>query len=62
MNKIPGKIKISYVLVEIFERPLNITKRPSIENIGILYNYSPDVRGKNAQRLTSPIWEHSHLC
>ena len=51
MNKVPGKIKISYVLVEIFERPLNIPKRPSIENIGILYNYGPGVRGTNAQRL-----------
>ena len=28
MNKVPGKIKISYVLVEKFERPLNIPKRP----------------------------------
>ena len=44
MNKVPDKIKISYLLVEIFERPL-------IENIGILYNYGPAVRGKNAQRL-----------
>ena len=34
MNKEPGKIKISYVLVKIFELPLNIPKRPSIENIG----------------------------
>ena len=57
-----GKIKISYLLVEIFERPLNIPKRPSIENIGILHNYGPGVRGTNAQRLPSPIWEHSHLC
>ena len=38
MNKVPGKIKISYLLVEIFEHPLNIPERPSIENIGILYN------------------------
>ena len=44
MNKVPGEIKI-------FERPLNIPKRPSIENIGILYNYGPRVRGTNAQRL-----------
>ena len=55
MNKVPGKIKISYLLLEIFERLLNIRKRPSIENIGILYNYGPGVRGKNAQRLPSPI-------
>ena len=55
MNKVAGKIKISYVLVEIFERPLNIPKRPSIENIDILYNYGPGVRGTNAQRLPSPI-------
>ena len=55
MNRLPGKIKISYVLVEIFERPLNIPKRPSIENIAILYNYGPCVRGTNAQRLPSPI-------
>ena len=48
MNKGPGKIKISYLLVEIFERP-------SIQNIGILYNYGPGVRGTNAQRLPSPI-------
>ena len=47
MNNVPGKIKISYVLVEIFERPLNIPKRPSIENIGIIYNYGPGVRGKS---------------
>ena len=49
MNKVPGKSKISYVLVEIFERPLNIPKRPSIENMGILYNYGPTIT--NAQRL-----------
>ena len=55
-------IKISYLLVEIFERPLNIPKRRSIENIGIHYNYGPGVRGTNAPRLPSPIWEHSHLC
>ena len=47
MNKVPGKIKISYVLVEIF-------KRPSIENIGILYNYGPGVRGTKTQRPVSP--------
>ena len=51
MNKVPGKIKISNVLVEIFERPLNIPKRPSMENIGILYNYGPGVRVTKAQRL-----------
>ena len=44
MNKVPGKIKISYLSVEIFERP-------SIENIGILYNYGP-VKGR--ERSTSP--------
>ena len=54
MNKVPCKIKISYLSVEIFERP-------SIEHIGILYNYGPGVRGTNAQRLPRPIWEHSHL-
>ena len=48
MNKVPGKIKISYLSVKIFERPLNIPKRPSIENIGIFYNYGPGVRGTNA--------------
>ena len=51
MNKVPGKIKL---LVEMFERPLNIPKRPLIENFGILYNYGPGVRGTNAQRLPSP--------
>ena len=55
MNKVSGEIKISYLLVEIFERPFNIAKGPSIQNIGILYNYSPGVRGKNAQRHPSPI-------
>ena len=54
MNKISGKIK-TYLLVEIFEGPPNIPKRPSIENIDILYNYGPGVRGTNAQRLPSPI-------
>ena len=48
MNKLPGKIKISYLSVEIFERPLNIPTRPSIENIGILDNYGPGVRGTTA--------------
>ena len=57
MNKVPGKIKKSYVLVEIFERPLNIPKRPSLENICKLYNYGPGVRSN-----PSLIWEHSHLC
>ena len=51
MNKVPGKIKVSYVLVEIFGCPSNIPKRPSIANIGILYNYGPGERGMNAQRL-----------
>ena len=55
LNKVPGKIKISYLLVETFERPLNIPKRPSIENIGIIYNYGPGVRGTNAQHLPSSI-------
>ena len=55
MNKVPGKIIISYLLVEIFERPSNIPERPSLENIGELYNYGPGVRGSNAQRLPSPI-------
>ena len=49
MNKVPGKVKISYVLVEIFERPLNIPKRRSIENI-------------ERSTPSSPIWEHSDLC
>ena len=44
MNTVPGIIKISYLLVEIFERP-------AIENIGTLYNYGPGVRGTKAQRL-----------
>ena len=62
MNKLPGKIKISYSLEEIFERPLNIPKRPLIGNIGILYNYGPGVRGTNAQCLPSRNWEHSDFC
>ena len=62
LNKVSGKIKISYLLVEIFERPLNNPKRPWIENIGILYKYCPGVRGTNTQRLPSSIWEQSHLC
>ena len=62
MNKVPSKIKISYLLVEIFEPTLNISKRPLIENIGILYNNGSGVRGTNAQRLPSQIWEHSRLC
>ena len=45
INKVPGIIKISYLLVEIFERPLNISKRPFKESIDILYNYGPGVRG-----------------
>ena len=60
MNKVSGKIKIWYLLVEKFEGPLDIPERPSIENIGIFYNYGPGVRGTNAQRLPSPMWEHSH--
>ena len=55
MNKEPGNIKISYLVVELLECPLNIPKRPSMENIGILYNSSPGVRGTNAQRLPSQI-------
>ena len=55
MNKVPSKINISYLLVETFEHTLTIPKRPSTENIGILYNYGPGVRGTNAQRLPSPI-------
>ena len=47
MNKVPGKVKISYLFVEIFEHPLNIPKCPSIVNIGIFYNYGPGVRGMN---------------
>ena len=43
MNMVLGKIKISYVLIEIF-----LSKRSSRENIGILYNYGPGVRGTNA--------------
>ena len=62
MKKVPGEIKISYLLAEIFERPLNIPKHPSIENIGTLYNHGPGVRGTNTKRLPSPIWEHTHLC
>ena len=55
LNKVSCKIKISYLLVEIFECPLNIPKRPSIKIISILYDYGPGVRGTNAQRLSSPI-------
>ena len=61
MNKVPGKIKISYLLVEIFERPLNIPKRPSIENIGILNNYGTGVRGTNAHRLPSRTFVRTSL-
>ena len=50
MNNVPGKFKISYLLGEKFERPLNIPKLPSIENISILYNYGPGVRGTKTQR------------
>ena len=50
MNKVPGKIKISYLSVKIFERPLNVPKRPSIENIGLLYNYGP---GEGARTLNA---------
>ena len=55
INKVPGKIKISYLLIKIFERPLNIPERPSLEYISILYIYGPGVRGTNAQRLPSPM-------
>ena len=55
MKKVSGKIKMSYLLVDKFERTLNISKRPSIENIGILYNYGPGVRATDAQLLPSPI-------
>ena len=44
MNKVPGEIEIC-LLVEIFQRPLNIPKHPLKESIGILYNYGPGVRG-----------------
>ena len=50
MNKLSGKIEIEYLLIEIFERPLNIPKRPLKENIAILYNKSPGVRGTKTQR------------
>ena len=49
MNKLPGKIKISYLLVEIFERSLNIPKRPSIENIRTLQPWC-----KGHERSTPP--------
>ena len=42
-----------YLLVE-FERPLNIPKRPLIENFDILYNYGSGVRGAKTQRPVSP--------
>ena len=45
MNKVPGKIEIYYLLVEIFERPLNIPERPLKESIGIFYNCDPVVWG-----------------
>ena len=60
MSKVPGKIKISYLLVEIFERSLNKPKRPLIENIGILYNCGPGVRGTETERLVSPSRYHPH--
>ena len=44
-------IVFTWELNKLFERPLNIPKCPSIENIGILYNYGPGVRDTNAQRL-----------
>ena len=53
MNRLPSKIGIWDLLVEIFERPLNISKRPSIENIGILYNYGPGVMSTKIQRPVS---------
>ena len=55
MNKVPGKIKISYVLVEIFERPLNIPNRPSIENIGIEQGSVDEVASDHME----PEFEHS---
>ena len=54
INKVPGEIKISYLLVEIIKRPINIPKRPSIENIDILNNYGPGVRGTKTQPLCGP--------
>ena len=48
MNKVRGKIL--YLLVEIFERTLNINKRPLKESI-FLYNYGPGVRRTKTQRL-----------
>ena len=48
MNKVLGKITISYLLVEVLERPSNIPKRPLKESIDILYNYGPGVRGTKA--------------
>ena len=56
MNKVPGRIEIWYLLIEIFERPLNIPESPLIENTGILYNYGPGVRGTKTQRPVSPNW------
>ena len=59
-----GKIKIwwdedgeYYYGYKYFKRGniSNIPKSSSIENISILYNYGPGVRGTNAQRLVSPI-------
>ena len=49
MNRVPGKVEI-YPLVEIFERPLIIPKRPLIENIDIIIG----VRGTKTQRPVSP--------
>ena len=66
MNKVPGKIEISYVIVEIFERLLNIPKLPSIENIGILYNCGPGVRTfvrtSKIPLLSNLSYGLTHLC
>ena len=42
--------------------PFQYSWTPIKKNIGILYNHGPSVRGTNAQRLPSPILEHSYLC
>ena len=54
MNKVPGKIIISYLLAEIFERPLNIPKHPSKESIGILLNYGPGLGARKLNALRGP--------
>ena len=50
MNRVHDRIEIYYLLVEIFECPSNIPKRPLKESICILYNYGPGVRGTKTQR------------